>query len=243
MPTFTTTIPCIDYPLSPSSPHLCCYGSSWSTPLQSLGIVHGLDSLGLSLVLVLRDLWDTKSFWVFIGPPTIPQGDSNKYPKVTLALIGNELYRAYIQCTWVIPQSPLTPKLLHYSHHFLRIDRGLIRPPSYVSLHLPIVLWMFLGQFRVCSHQLRIESDHHLACELQVCWLCLLEPETEDYFIFQCSVYYEIQGQYHYLFRDAHSSISTFFQFLDHRCLTLYFRETFLHKKHLLSDSQHPIGD
>lgn len=141
------------------------------------------------------------------------------------------------------PQSPLTPKLLHYSHHFLRIDRGLIRPPTYVILHLPLGLWIFLGQFRVCSHKLWIKTDHHLACELRFYRLCLIEPDIKDHFIFQCLIYYEIRGWYHYLFRDAHSLISTFFQFLDHRCLALYRRETFLLRKHLLFDSQHLIED
>lgn len=101
---------------------------------------------------------------------------------------------------------------------------------------------MFLGQFRVCSHQLRIDTNYHLARELWFCWLCLIKPDTEDHFIFWCSIYYDIWGWYKCIFWYAHSSISIFFQFPDHCCLTLYLKETFLLKKHLLSDSQHLTG-
>lgn len=102
---------------------------------------------------------------------------------------------------------------------------------------------MFLGQFRMCSHQLQIETDHHLAHQLWVCRLCSPKSEIEDHFIFRCSVYYEIQGWYQCLFWDSHNSILTFFQFLNQHCVALYLREAFLLRKRLLFDTQHSTND
>lgn len=48
----------------------------------------------------------------------IPQGDTHRDPVDTLSLIEDTIYRAYIQHTWITSQQPLTPKMLHYSHHF-----------------------------------------------------------------------------------------------------------------------------
>lgn len=124
---------------------------------------------------------------------------------------------------------PLSCKLAHYSQQYLQFDEVPIIPPSFTSLHLPLGLRMFLGQFQVCSHQLRIEMNHHL-----------------DHFIFQCSVYYEIRCKYHYLltlFQDSHGSLSTFLQYHDQHCLALYLHETFLLRKCLLASTQHSTSN
>lgn len=85
--------------------------------------------------------------------------------------------------------------------------------------------------------------DHHLAQDLRVCRLFYLEIEFEDHFIFGCSIYYEIKGRYHCLFRDSHGSLSTFFHYPNQHCLSLYLRETFLLRKPLMSSTQYPTGD
>jgi hypothetical protein len=97
------------------------------------------------------------------------------------------------------------------------------------SLRIP------LGQLRVGSHRLRIETDHHIPRSDRICQMChLQEPETEMHLIFRCPIYYEIRGRYHCLYRDSGGSLSTFFRYQDQRCLALFIREIFSHRSQFL---------
>ncbi|KAH9293843.1 hypothetical protein KI387_040957, partial [Taxus chinensis] len=96
------------------------------------------------------------------------------------------------------------------------------------------VLRISLGQFRVGSHRLRVETDHHLDRSERTCLLCSLqEVETEEHFIFRCPVYYEIRGRFHCLFREL-PSFTTFFKYYDQRCLALYLQEALRLRDRLL---------
>jgi len=96
----------------------------------------------------------------------------------TMSMIRETIYRAFIQTTWVSPLQPLTPKLDHYAKHYFQIDIRLIIPPGYINLHLPLGLRISLRKFQVCSHQLRIETDHYIARDLRVFHLCSLETDV-----------------------------------------------------------------
>ena len=90
--------------------------------------------------------------------------------------------------------------------------------PGYTQIHLPHALRISLGQFRVSSHRLRIESGRAkgIPREGRTCLLCdLQEIELEEHFALRCPTYYAIQGRYHCLFRDRLSSLSRMLQFLD----------------------------
>lgn len=70
-----------------------------------------------------------------------------------------------------------------------------------------------LGQFRVGSHQLRVEAEHLIPWEGRLCQICHRhETKTEEHFIFICPHYYEIRGRFHCLFRESRNSLATFFR-------------------------------
>jgi hypothetical protein len=112
--------------------------------------------------------------------------------------------------------------------HFLELRDDIIVRPPYTRRHWMHSLKIPLGQFRVSSHQLRIETDHHIPQSDRICQMChLQEPETEMHLIFSCPIYYEIRGCYHCLYWDWRGSLSTFFLHKDQRCLALFIREIF----------------
>ena len=112
-----------------------------------------------------------------------------------------------------------------YATHFLEISDGIIARPSYISRHWSHALQISLGSFRVGSHRLRAQSDHHIDREERTCLFCTLgEVEIEAHFIFRCPIYYEIKGRFFCLFRECFS-LYDFFSYYDQRCLALYLRE------------------
>lgn len=97
-----------------------------------------------------------------------------------------------------------------------------------------------LGQFRVGSHRLRVETDHQIERVDRTCRLChTQEVETEWHFIFGCPIYYEIRGRYHCLFRGP-QNLSSFFSYTDQRCVALYIQETLKHREHILQPPVRP---
>jgi hypothetical protein len=117
-------------------------------------------------------------------------------------IIRDDIYRQFIQITWVNPPGGLRPKMAFYAEHFLELRDGFIVRPQYTFRHWVHALRIPLGQFRVGSHRLRVETDHQIDRPDRICQLCQLqEVETEEHFIFRCPIYYEIRGQFHCLFR------------------------------------------
>jgi hypothetical protein len=93
-------------------------------------------------------------------------------------------------------------KMAFYVEHFLELRDGRIVQQQYTlchSMHDPRIP---LGQFRMGSHRLRVETDHQFDRSNRICQLChLQEVETKEQFIFYCPIYYEITGRFHYLFK------------------------------------------
>ena len=80
-----------------------------------------------------------------------------------------------------------------YVEHLLEIRDGLIVRPQYMFRHWLHALQIPLGQFRVGSHRLRVETNHQMDRSDKICQLChLQEVETESHFLFRCPIYYEI---------------------------------------------------
>ena len=102
-----------------------------------------------------------------------------------------------------------------YAEHFLEIKDRLIVRPQYTLRHWMHALRVPLGQFRVGSHRLRVESDHQIDRSDRICQLYhLQEVETESHFIFRCPVYYEIRGRFYCLFREA-QTLAVFIRYTD----------------------------
>ena len=81
-----------------------------------------------------------------------------------------------------------------------------------------------------------------------MCQLCGTEPETELHYICRCTVYYEIQGRFHCLFREAFGPLDRVTRYEDQRCLGLYLLEIHRHRdsllrRHRIRQSQRPITD
>jgi hypothetical protein len=140
-------------------------------------------------------------------------------------IIRDDIYRQFIQITWVNPPGGLRPKMAFYAEHFLGLRDGFIVRPHYTLCHWAHALRIPLGQFRVGSHRLRVETDHQIDRPDRICQLCQLqEVETEEHFIFRCPIYYEIRGWFHCLFKGA-QTLTGFFSYPDQRCLALYIQE------------------
>ena len=126
-----------------------------------------------------------------------------------------DVYKQYVQATWVNPLGGLRPKMAFYAEHFLEIKDRLIVRPQYTFHHWMHALRIPLGQFRVGSHSIRVESDHQIDRSDRIFQLChLQEVETESQFIFRCLVYYEIRGRYHCLIRGP-QNLAAFFRYID----------------------------
>ena len=111
--------------------------------------------------------------------------------------------------------------------HCLEIRDGLIIRPQYTLQHWMHALRIPLGQLRVGSHRLRVETDHHIDRADRICQLChLREIETETHFIFGCPAYYEIRDRFHCLFRSS-QNLTSFLRYVDQICLALYLQEAF----------------
>jgi hypothetical protein len=155
-------------------------------------------------------------------------------------IIRDDIYRQFIQITWVNPPGGLRPKMAFYAEHFLELRDGFIVRPHYTLCHWAHALWIPLGQFRVGSHRLRVETDHQIDRPDRICQLCQLqEVETEEHFIFRCPIYYEIRGQFHCLFRGA-QTLTGFFSYPDQRCLALYIQEALRFRAHTLQPPTRP---
>jgi hypothetical protein len=77
-------------------------------------------------------------------------------------IIRDDIYRWFIQIIWVNPLRGLHPKMAFYVEHFLELRDGLITRPQYTFRHWVHALCIPLGQFKVGSHRLRVETDHQI---------------------------------------------------------------------------------
>lgn len=102
--------------------------------------------------------------------------------------------------------------------------------------HLSHSLRCAIGQIRTSSHQLEIETGRFrgIPADNRICRICHLEPETELHYICHCTVYYEIRGRFHCLFKEGFGPLSRVMSYEDQRCLGLYLLELHRHIDTLL---------
>jgi len=127
-----------------------------------------------------------------------------------------------------------------YVEHFLELRDGLIVRPQYMFHHWMHALRIPLGQFRVGSYRLQVETDHQVDRLDKLYHVChLQEVEIEVHFILGCPVYYEIRGRFHCLFKDSRT-LAEFFRYPDQRCLALYMQEALSFQAHILQPPIRP---
>ncbi|KAH7443347.1 hypothetical protein KP509_02G030300 [Ceratopteris richardii] len=94
-------------------------------------------------------------------------------------------------------------RLLHYRDQFLDIlADGFIRRPCYMDTYMPHSSRVAIGQLRVSSHRLEIETGRaaDIPREERICRVCRVEIEDEEHFVCRCSAYDGIRGRYGTLF-------------------------------------------
>ena len=84
-------------------------------------------------------------------------------------IIREDVYKQFVQVTWVNPPGGLRPKMAFYVEHFLEIIDGLIFQPQYTFRHWMHALRIPLGQLRVGSHRLQGEMDHQIDRLNRIC--------------------------------------------------------------------------
>ena len=97
-----------------------------------------------------------------------------------------------------------------YRDHLLQlIEDGFVTGRNYMDTHLSHGLRCAIGQILTSSHHLEIETGRFrgIPTDSRICRLCHAEPaETELHYICHCTVYYEIRGCFHCLFREGFGS-------------------------------------
>ncbi|KAH7434041.1 hypothetical protein KP509_07G098200 [Ceratopteris richardii] len=152
-------------------------------------------------------------------------------------LIRQDLIQLDTRRTWIEPTQELGTKMALYREHLLHLTTdGFVTRPSYMDTHQSHALRCAIGQLRTSSHQLEIEIGRFrgVPSDSKICRLCHLEPETELHYICHCTVYYEIRGCFHCLFREGFGPLSRVMSFEDQRCLGLYLLEEHRHRDTLL---------
>jgi hypothetical protein len=111
---------------------------SWFTGVSNL-----LKSVGIQMDRL-------PPFWYSLDAP----GHLLPTKQVLNKIIRDDIYRQFIQITWVNPPGGLRPKMAPYAKHFLELRDGLIARPQYTFCHWVHVLRVPLTQFKVGSHRL-----------------------------------------------------------------------------------------
>lgn len=147
-------------------------------------------------------------------------------------VIRADILRINTERTWIRPSLPLGSRMEFYRSHFLHLTQdGFVTRPQYMDIHLTHSMRAAIGQIRTASHRLRTETGRwtDIAEEDRICQLCSREPETEEHYICRCTVYYDIRGRYHCLFREGFGPLRRIMEYEDQRCLGLLIME--LHRR------------
>ena len=166
-------------------------------------------------------------------------------------LIRQDLIQLDTRRTWIEPIQELGTKMAFYREHLLQLSEdGFVTRPSYMDTHMSHGLRCAIGQIRTSSHQLEIETGRFrgIPPESRICRLCNREPETELHYICHCTVYYEIQGRFHCVFREGFGPLDRVMRYQDQKCLGLYLLELHRHRdsllrRHGVRQSQRQITD
>ena len=152
-------------------------------------------------------------------------------------IIRQDLIQLDTKRTWVEPTQEMGTKMAFYKENFLQVSEdGFVTRPSYMDTHLSHGLRCAIGQIRTSSHQLEIEFGRFqgIPPEDRLCKLCGIEPETELHYVCHCTVYYEIRGRFHCLFKEGFGPLDRVMKYKDQRCLGLYLLEIHRHRNTLL---------
>ncbi|MCO5576378.1 hypothetical protein L7F22_030188 [Adiantum nelumboides] len=127
-------------------------------------------------------------------------------------VIRYELIQRHVEQTWLTPSRPMATKMAYYIGHFLMLTEDtFIQRPHYMDIYLPHGMRVAIGQLRVSSHQLEIESGRatRVPREVRICRLCRQEVECESHFLCRCPHYAEIRLRYPNLFDRPEVSLQT----------------------------------
>ena len=130
--------------------------------------------------------------------------------------------------TWISPKISLGMKMAHYKIHFLHTsENGFIIRSPYMDIHLSYALHSVIGQLRASSYQLEVEIGRYTRIPLQgrICQLCHQGVESKEHYVCHCSVFYEIRGRYHCLFKQGFGPLRKVKEYEDQRCQGLFLLE------------------
>ena len=123
--------------------------------------------------------------------------------------------------------------------HFLKTSEdGFILRPPYMDIHLSYALRSVIGQLRTSSHQLQIGVGRYtrLPLDERICQLCHQGVEFEEHYVCHYSVFYEIRGRYHCLFKQGFGPLRKVREYEDQRYLGLFLLELKRHREKLLKN-------
>lgn len=199
------------------------YDGAWYTQVRAWFGVHGLQ---------------LESLPPFQYDPDSPYVHLSRSERNTV--IRQDLWQLYIRQHWIT--SPLPRKMSYYRDHFLTIlDDGFIQRPRYMDIHMPHSSRVAIGQLRVASHRLEIETGRarDIPLEERICRICRDEVESEEHFVCRCSAYADIRGRYESLFR-GQPTLREIMASRDQRQLGRYLIEIQRHRDMLLLPPTEP---
>ena len=164
--------------------------------------------------------------------PDAPRGGLSHSERNTV--LRQEIKQRYIERTWITPSRPLDTKMAYYRDHFLMLTLdGFIQRPRYMDVYLPHGTRVDIGQLRVSSHQLEIETGRAAGIprEDRICRLCRQGVECESHFICRCPHYTEIRARYPTLFGRPEVSLHSVMTSPDQRLLGRFLRDMYQHRE------------
>lgn len=104
-----------------------------------------------------------------------------------------------------------------------------------MDTYMPHSSRVAIGQLRVASHRLEIETGRHSGVprEERVCRVCIEEVESEEHFVCRCRAYAQIRDRYETLFR-GHPTLREIMDSRDQRQLGRFLLEIQSHRDTLL---------
>lgn len=151
-------------------------------------------------------------------------------------VLRQDLWQLYIRGTWITPTQPLPPKMLYYRDEFMTLlADGFIQRPRYMDTYMPHSLRVAIGQLRVSSHRLEIETGRAAAVPRaeRTCRVCREEVESEEHFVCTCRAYEGIRGRYESLFA-GQPTLRQLMESRDQRQLGLFILEIQRYRETLL---------
>lgn len=151
-------------------------------------------------------------------------------------VLRQDLWQLYTRETWITPTQPLPPKMLYYRDRFMTIlPDGFIQRPGYMDTYMPHSWRVAIGQLRVSSHRLEIETGRaaFIPRAERICRICREEVESEEHFVCRCRAYEDIRGRYGTLFT-GQPSLRELMESRDQRHFGRFLSEIHRHRDTLL---------